>query len=230
MLLFILSACEVLTPYLEEVREPPTEVLYGGSVLQGAPISENVLLETGAVTFFDLSGEVLAEAEQPYPSNLGYWRASLPVSKAYALRIEAEDSYPSVWRATTPDQTGLWFTGALFSWPYAQVDPFFESLSESLSLEIADLKTEDVVHLWGQVLNPEVATIGDWLVRDADGKRPEVYGFAIQEDGALVQTEVAPIHYFFAFNLSPGNIEVAGVNYIAEAGDLITAWWYEVLE
>ena len=230
MLLLTLSACDVLTPYLEEVRETPTEVLYGGSVVQGAPVGENLLLEAGSVTFFDLSGEVLAEAEQPYASNLGYWRAKVPVSTPYILRIEAEDSYPSIWRDTTPGQAGLWFTGALFSWPHAQVDPFFESLSENLSIEIADLKTEDVVHLWGQVLNPEAATISDWLVRDSDGKRPEVYGFAIQEDGSMVQTEEAPIDYFFAFNLTPGDIEVAGVNYSAEAGDLISAWWFEVLE
>jgi hypothetical protein len=230
MLLFALSACDLLTPYLEEVREDPTEVYYGGSVLQGAPTGENSLLEIGSLTFWDEDGELMAEGEQPYTSSPGYWRALLPVNTPYGLRIESDESYPALWRATTPSQTGLWFTGALFSWPHAQIDPFFEALGESLDIEIADLKTEDVVHLWGQVSNPEDAELSDWLVRDANGKRPTIYAFEIAEDGVLIQTEQAPIHYFFAFNLSPGDIEVAGVNYAAQAGDLISAWWYEVLE
>jgi hypothetical protein len=230
MLLFVLSACELLTPYLEEVREEPTEVYYGGNVVQGAPNGENDLLESGLLAFWDLQGDLLAEAEQPYAASPGYWRAQLPISEPFLLRIEAEDSYPALWRFLSPAQTGLWFTGALFSWPHAQVDPFFEALGETLDVEIADLKTKEVVHLWGQVQNPEDASLGDWLVRDGEGKRPIVYAFEITEDGTLVETEQAPIHYFFAFNLSPGDIEVAGVNYAAQPGDLISAWWYEVLE
>jgi len=230
MLLLALTGCELLTPYLEEVREDPVEVLYGGSVLQGAPTGDNEVMSEGTVRFFSLDGSLLAEAEQPYSTSPGFWRALLPVDYPYTLRIKAEDSYPAVWRATTPSQTGVWFTGAVFSWPHDQVDPFFEVLAENIGTEIADLKTEDVVHVWGQTTNPEAATLADWPVRDGVGKRPDVYGYEILEDGSMQRTEQAPMHYVFAFNLAPGDIEVAGVTYSAEAGDLITAWWYEVLE
>jgi hypothetical protein len=230
MLFLALAGCEFLGPYLEEIREDPTEVVYGGTVLQGAPNGENAVLSEGALSFYDLADGLLAEAEQPYASSPGYWRAALPVNQPYLLRIEAEDSYPSLWRASGPAQTGLWFTGALFSWPHSQVDPFFDALSEDLDLEILDLKTEEVVHLWGQVLNPDAASLADWPVRDGDGERPDVYGYALLEDGSMVQTEVAPMHYVFAFNLAPGDIEVAGVSYSTQAGDLISAWWYEVME
>ena len=157
--------------------------------------------------------------------------AQLP-GEGFTLRVEGsqEDSYPAVWRGRSPEETGLWYTGALFSWPHSTVDPFFESLAESLDIEIGDLKEDPVVHLWGQVSNPEDASRADWPVRDGDGKRSEVFCFEQLEDGSLVRNDEGPVHYVFAFDLAPGDIEVAGVVYRAEAGDVLAPWWFEVME
>ena len=153
----------------------------------------------------------------------------LPPSTSFNLRIESEDAYPAVWRGRSPNESGIWLSGALFSWPHASIDPLFEALAESLEIEISDLKTDDVVHLWGQVLNREDADVTDWPIRDGEGRRVEAYTFRQQEDGALQYVEEAPIDYVFAFDLAPGAVEVAGVVYESQAGDLLAPWWFEVL-
>ena len=228
MLILLLTGCDI-TPYLEEVREDPVEVQYSGTVYQGAPSGDNVLLTQGSMVFSDVEGELLAEAQQREDLP-GYWQVSLPVGVAYNLRIEAEESYPAIWRASAPYGQAFWFSGAFFSLPHEQVDPFFEAVAEAVGIEIGDLKTDDVVHVWGRIDNSENAEPRDFPIRDGEGKRPEVYAFEELEDGSLLQTEDGPVRYVFAFDLTPGEIEVAGVKYITEPGDLIAAWWYEVLE
>ena len=229
MLILLLTGCESILPYLEEVREDPVEVMYSGTVYQGAPSGENAFLTEGSMVFSDLDGGLIAEAEQREDLP-GYWQVSLPVGVAYNLRIEAPDSYPAIWRSSAPYGQAFWFSGAFFSFPHEQVDPFFDAVAEAVGVEIGDLKTDDVVHVWGRIDNPESAEPRDFPIRDGEGKRPEIYAFEELEDGTLVRTEDGPVRYVFAFDLMPGEIEVAGVTYSTEPGDLIAAWWYEVLE
>lgn len=229
MLWLSLFGCDFLQPYLEEVREETTEVAYGGWIAEGPMGADTPMLVDGTVNFWGLDGQLLAEAEQPFADSPGYWRVVLPPSTPFNLRIEADDSYPAVWRGYSPNESGIWLSGALFSWPHSAVDPFFEALAESLEIEISDLKTEEVVHLWGQVLNREDADPSDWPIRDGEGKRVDAHTFRQQDDGSLVLVEEAPIDYVFAFDLAPGTIEVAGVEYESQAGDLLAPWWFEVL-
>ena len=224
-----LFGCDFLQPYLEEVREETSEVTYAGWISEGPMGSDSVMLSTGTVTFHDADGELQWEAEQPFADSPGYWRVVLPPSTPFNLRIESENAYPAVWRGRSPNESGIWLSGALFSWPHASIDPLFEALAESLEIEISDLKTDDVVHLWGQVLNREDADVSDWPIRDGEGRRVEAYTFRQQEDGALQYVEEAPIDYVFAFDLAPGAVEVAGVLYESQAGDLLAPWWFEVL-
>ena len=229
MLWLSLFGCELLQPYLEEVREETTEVAYGGWISAGPVGSDTEMLVDGTVEFWGVDGELLSEAEQPFADSPGYWRVVLPPDTPFNLRIESEEAYPAVWRGRSPNESGIWLTGALFSWPHSAVDPFFEALEESLAIEVADLKTEDVVHVWGQVTNREDADASDWPIRDGEGRRVEPYTFRQQEDGSLVLVEEAPVDYVFAFNLAPGAVEVAGVIYDSQAGDLLAPWWFEVL-
>ena len=164
MFLFLITACDVLQPYLEEVREETTEVVYAGTVLEGPPASENPNFTDGVLAFTVDGQTEPVLASQPFAENPGYWRVTLPPGEGFTLRVEGsqEDSYPAVWRGRSPEETGLWYTGAVFSWPHSTVDPFFESLAESLDIEIGDLKEDPVVHLWGLVSNPEDASRADW--------------------------------------------------------------------
>ena len=237
MLFLALAGCDLVQPYLEEVREDPTVVSYQGWISQGPIGAEYTMLSDGTVFFYDEwgqiiydeEGEEMGEAEQPHDERPGYWEVALPPDFPFQLRIEAPDSYPAVWKGRSPSQSGIWLSGALFSWPHATVDPFFEAISESLDIEIGDLKSEEVVHLWGQVLNREDADGSDWPIRDGDGRRVDTYTFRRLDDGSLVLEDEAPIDYVFAFDLTPGTIEVAGVVYETQAGDLVAPWWFEVL-
>ena len=54
----------------------------------------------------------------------------------------------------------------------------------------------------------------------------------VEEDGSWQLTDTAPVDYFFAFGLPPGELELveAGVTlerYIASPGDMVLAWWLE---
>ena len=229
MLLLSLIGCDLVQPYLEEVREETTEVSYGGWISEGPMGSNTPMFSEGSVLFHSESDELLAEGQQPFADSPGYWRVTLPPATPFHLRIEAEGSYPAVWKGRSPNESGIWLSGALFSWPHEVVDPFFEALEESLDITIGDLKSEEVVHLWGQVLNRDDADSSDWPIRDGEGKRVEPYTFRQLEDGSLVLEEEAPIDYVFAFDLAPGTIEVAGVEYKTQAGDLLAPWWFEVL-
>ena len=76
---------------------------------------------------------------------------------------------------------------------------------------------------------PRALDASDWPIRDGEGKRVDPFTFRQQEDGSLIQVDEAPVDYVFAFNLAPGAVEVAGVVYESQAGDLLAPWWFEVL-
>ncbi len=244
-----LSACQ----FLVEVREPPTEVSYGGTVYDGLPDGDgDVVLSAGTVDFLVpdadpgadrqalIDAGELYEATQPYSSSPGYWQATLPADTELVVRIETESSYPSVFSGRSPSWTGYWFAGVLFSWEKTTTDEFLVSLADQLGVDLAPLDDGEKVHLWGVTRDDEQAarlegrkiTVIDGADRDVN-----VYPFEITEEGLLSQNYDAPVHYFFAFNLEPGDIalvlegesgETVTERYPTLGGDMIGAWWLGV--
>ncbi len=244
MIWTLLLACEPGSPLcnysgLCEDVEPglPTEVLYTGAVTQGPSGPDVPLMEEGVLTFEDpQSGETIALGEQPYASSLGVWRAVLEPGIDFQLRVESEGAYPALWRGRAPEQDGLWYTGALFSWPEEVWGGFIEQLA-GLEEAPLDLRTEDVVHLWGVPVDKDLATqaLGPDRVVVIDGEGVEA-DVVLVGAGEAEEGQDAPT-YFMAFNLAPGEIvvqvtgesgDVAETTYRARAGEVVSAWWFEV--
>lgn len=232
MLLILLAGCE----YLEEQRETPAFVYYGGTVLSD-PADSSALLTDGELRFRDDAGEVfvdddgepLDEAERPYAdSSPGYWRAQVPADVPFQLTVApAADGYPAVFRGRTPSGDGVWFTSFVFSWPQIALDEHVASMGEQLGAEPTVLSESGLVHLWGSFYLPEAAP-GDLVVTDGAGNVVDVHYWVVvdedtddQDDETLaafapgaVDPELiepataAPVTWFTAFDLEPGEITI----------------------
>lgn len=251
LLLATLSGCQ----FLVEIREPPAQVSFGGTIYDGVPTGgEDVVLTSGTVDFMspdvDLSlpmALLIADgawwpASQPFPSSPGYWQAALPPDTPVVTRIETESSYPSVFAGRTPTWDGYWFAGVLFSWDRAYTSEFLGGLADQLSVGLADLDDGEAVHLWGVVRDDEAAARLEGrkiTVLDGAGDEARVFSFELTEDGYLSENLGAPVHYFFALNLAPGDIQLTlegpsgdseTEHYPTRGGDMIGAWWLGVPE
>jgi hypothetical protein len=240
----LLLACEpgsALCSYsgLCEDVEPglPEEVFYAGAVTEGPSGPDVPLMEKGALTFEDPeTGQELAVGEQPDPSNPGLWRAVLEPGVEYQVRIESENAFPAIWRGRAPQQNGFWFTGALFSWPFEVWGEFVDQL-HGLEEDPANIQEAELVHLFGVPVDEALVTLplgpDRVVVTDGAGTQANVVFVEVSEP---VEGEDTPI-YFMAFNLAPGDItvqvtgesgELAETTYSARAGEIVTAWWFEV--
>jgi hypothetical protein len=251
VLIATLSACQ----FLVEVREPPTEVSYGGTIYDGVPTGDaDAVLTDGTVDFMvptvdleeprqDLIDDgLLWVGSQPFSSSPGYWQVTLPVETELAVRMETPSSYPSVFTGRSPSWSGYWFAGVLFTWDRVYTDEFLYSLTEQLGVTAADLDDGERVHLWGVLRDEEEAARLEGrkiTIIDGDGAEATVYPFELTEDGFLSQTYDAPVHYFYAFNLAPGDIQLVlegpsgdtvTEHYPTRGGDMIGAWWLGVPE
>ena len=251
VLIATLSACQ----FLMEVREAPEEVSYGGTIYDGVPTGDaDVVLTEGTVDFMvptvDLDRErqslmeegVLWEATQPYSSSPGYWQVTLPVDTEVAVRLETPSSYPSVFTGQSPSWSGYWFAGVLFTWDRDYTAELLGGLGEQLGVTVADLDDGERVHLWGVLRDDDEAEKLEGrkiTVIDGDGVEASVYPFELTEDGFLSQNYDAPVHYFYAFNLAPGDIQLVlegssgdtvTEHYPTRGGDMIGAWWLGVPE
>jgi len=181
-------------------------------------------------------------ASQPYESSPGYWQVTLPIDTQVAVRMETPSSYPSVFTGRSPSWSGYWFAGVLFTWDRVYTTEFLASLAEQLSITLDDLDDGDSVHLWGVLRDDDQAVKLEGrkiTVIDGDGHDASVYPFELTEDGFLAQNYDAPVHYFFAFNLAPGDIQLVlegpsgdtvTEHYPTLGGDMIGAWWLGVPE
>ncbi len=239
VILLSLIACDLIDPYLREVRTPPEEVSFSGNVMD-SPLVSDVLFsgagEGGMVWRFD---EVLVEGE-PYevlgeenPSSPGYWGAVLPAGERYQLRIDGgEGYYPAVFQDVAPAASALWFTGAIFGWPVEQAEPWLVDTSAQLGVSLGG---GGVAHLWGYIDPDSQETFDPSLLEIVDGEGALAVAAAwdVAEDGSWVLTDAPPAVYFLAFNLAPGDVTLSlgdlSVTYTdVRGGDLITPWSFVV--
>ncbi|HJN75229.1 MAG TPA: hypothetical protein QGF58_14975 [Myxococcota bacterium] len=222
----LLLACYVVTP------EPSSEVTVQGWVYDSPLAGEGEVISTGSVTYLDNNLVELTEAEQPFPSYPGYWRATIPADEEYNLVIDGGEGYhPAIWRGRAP--TGDAQSFPVFGFRSEQVDTFFEDLEAVTGVDV-HVGTEDLVHVWGSPNDPESVS-GDEIGVYANGGAGGVLAFAVNDEGVLEQTVDSPVHYFFAFNLEPGEIVVAfdqdGVvteeAYATVGGDIVAPWYFE---
>ncbi|MCB9744944.1 MAG: hypothetical protein H6741_29180 [Alphaproteobacteria bacterium] len=250
MLLLTLLACELVEPFLHEVREAPTEVSITGYLYNGPfPDADDIVItgEEAVVRALDPEDGVslLFEGQELYPETYpGYWGLVLEPEQPYLLRIDGGPGhYPALWSGVAPPGDGLFPSEAavgdslrtgIFGWPQDFVDAFFAQLAESEGVEIQDLALGEVCHLWGGPADPE-AVRGDRItVEGGDGQPATVFAYTVDEEtGGLVRTSDGPVYYFLAFNLAPGEVLVrfdgdaaATTLYPAEGGDLIAPWYF----
>ena len=184
---------------------------------------------------FDLDGELMAPATQPYANNLDTWQVELAASVDYQLRIEAPEAYPALWRGRAPRHSGYWYTGSVFSWPHATIDPFVETLRTDQGMDISELADGLVSHLWGVAVDEEGLVRGlqasQIEVIDGAGESAEIVLALVGEDEGV---ENPPV-FFLAFDLAPGEVEVrvegesgewASTRYLCEGGEVLSPWWF----
>lgn len=247
--LLLLPACELVEPFLYEVRTDPEEVSLSGYLYNGPyPDAEDPVItgSEAAVTALDPADgvTVIAEGEEPYPDTYpGYWSLTFAPEQEFLLRIEGgPEHYPALWAGRAPPGNGLFPSTAevgaqqragVFGWPMELVDGLFAEIAASEGVDLQDLAEGEICHLWGGPFDPE-AVRGDQLaVEGGDGEPATVFAYTLDADsGALVRTTAGPVYYFFAFNLAPGEVWVeldgeASTAYIAEGGDLISPWFFQ---
>ncbi|MCB9762880.1 MAG: hypothetical protein H6739_23975 [Alphaproteobacteria bacterium] len=252
MWLWLLAGCEVIGPFLYEVRAPTDEVTLSGYIYNGPFPSEDAPTITGkdaSITAYDADdGEtVLAAGEEIYPDTYpGYWQLTLPPETPYLMRIDGgADAWPALWAGESPPGDGLFpGTAALgdgvragvFGWPRDVTDDTFAAIAEQERVDLFDLADGAVVHLWGGPAVPEDIRGDRIYVEDGAGRPATVYAYAVDpESGALVRTNDAPVHHFFAFNLVPGAVLVrfegdnndATTLYFTDGGEIVSPWFFE---
>ena len=236
--------------YLEEVREDPTEVSWGGyvyaylsevdeAVVLSEATTDNPIVEP-AVELVDLTDTSLAEATQPYTDSPGYWRFdTAPVGKDVAIRVSGEGLTPTVWRGVVPGGTATWLTGVIYAYEATIYDDFFASIDGFQGMDFPSLVDSESTVLWGEPLSPE-----DWAgaiitVTDGEGISAEVLALAYDDTGALVEASDGAIDLFLAPDLAPGTVtlrvEASGrvateTSWPARAGDLLSAVFYALPE
>lgn len=218
VLLALLLACATE----RGVRDAPDVVSYAGWVYLGPPSAE-VVLANGTLAFTTEEGAF--EAQQPYVDYPGYWLAELPASTPFQLRIEGEGAYPTVWAGDAPSANGSWFAGALFAAETTYVDELFGALDTGMRRPGA--LADGATHLWGVPNEPDA-----WACEDVRVQGGGVTCYSIDESGALARVDEGPVDWFFAFDLTPGEVALDDgtgpiETWTTGAGDLVMALWLE---
>lgn len=241
-LLLLLPACAQLDALLSEQRGPVTEVVLSGYVYSTPdPTTEADVVIDGAFTVEDPDGAPVAEgaAYDPvaYP---GYWLVEVPAESELLLRITPADdaSLPTVWRLRSPGGDAVWdgATGpadlpgyALFAWPLELAQARFDAVAALAALPSSDLGDAESCGLWGATVDPDGAAPDSFRLTDAAGEPHPVFAVAVDpETGEMTLATAPPVHYFFAFDLPPGAIDVAlgeaETRYTCRGGELLTPW------
>lgn len=204
-------------------RDPGDVVEYDGYLYAGPDASSETLLATGTVRFrLDGGAEVLAE--QPFAEDSpGYWRAELPASTPFALRVESEGAYPAVWRGVSPAADGSWYSGALFGGSKAEVDAWFATFG----IGVDPVAWGQSVQVWGAPWDAEAWDCAAVRVNGA----PVACFAQDAATGTTVPVQSGAFTWFVATGLEPGGTLVeSGLGgqelYDAVAGDLVYAFWF----
>ena len=242
--LVTLTGCLPSTVYDREELSDGDTVGWSGWVYADIPADNVPVLEVGAVTVTDESGEIVAEGEQPSTGSPGYWQIDVPPQTDVTIRIEGDGVQPTVWRTMTPSARAYWFAGALFTVSPVTMDTFWSQLSELFG---APETTEDGVSLYGQPILRNEADEAAWTdahleVWDEDGGVHEVFALSLDEATgglALAGPGTGPISTFAAPSLPPGPVRLIvdgsdGRSMVAywtgQPGDLLSAFYMALPE
>ncbi len=221
-MLFLLLACTD-----ERGPRDPSDVVELDGYVYAGPTDPDVQLTGGTLTFTPEGAEPIA-AEQPFVDDYpGYWRADVPASVPYSLRIVGNTGYPAVWRGTAPAADGSWFSGALFGADTDQVDTFLAGLELPTTITPAPLGEGEFAHVWGY---PWVAEGWDCALVSVNGE-PAICYLQDPTTGYTSRVDAGPFTYFVSLNLLPGEVVVdSGIGgaetYMAEGGDMVFAFWF----
>ena len=233
MIFLFLNAC---------LSQTTPSITWNGYVYQQTLEEDDglALFDNGTVQLMDLSGNVLAQASNPFEGTPSYWQFDLTqeqLQNEVAIRVSAENTVAMVWRAQTPSTNATWLSGGLLTQEVDYAQTYFDSFTSEIT--DVDVTDDTVVHLWGQPL------IGaDWAnvtieVFDGEGESAEVFTFTQLSNGSLTSDTSSGVTWFFAWNLVPGDIEVrvttelgesASTVYPTQGGDIVSAMFYALPE
>ena len=238
----LLISCQ----YLEEVREDPVTVRWGGYVYAYLADAEEAVflselttdapITAPAVELVDLTDSSLQEGTQPYDSSPGYWIfEEVAVGEEVAIRVSGEGLTPTVWRGVVPSGTATWLNGVLYAYETSIYDEFFSTIDGLQGVTFSSLVDSEDALLWGEPLYPEDWAGTEISVIDGEGAAAAVLALAYDDSGALLEAAGGPVDLFLAPNLAPGTVTLRVVSssgsaietdYPARAGDLLSAVFY----
>lgn len=240
LLLLLLTACETLEGLLSEQRGPVTDVVLSGYIYSTPdPQTEADVMTAGTLTVEDPDGAPLAEGEAYDPVGYpGYWLVEVPAERELLLRLTPAAGLTTVWRLRSPGGDAVWdgATGpaelpgyALFVWPLELAQARVDAVAELAGVATMDLTDPAACGLWGATAEPDATSPEALRVTDAAGAPRTVVAVALDPTTGEMSLAVAPpVHYFFAFDLPPGAVDVAlgeaETRYTCRGGELLTPW------
>ena len=250
MLLF-LTACQIANT---TTADGDGVVTISGWLYEDPFVTESseVITTPGSLEVLDSIGEPLAvdgeslhDGIQPFDGHPGYWRWWALPEQPYFLRIDGgEDYHPALWAGWAPTDNGI-VQALIFGFETEDTAEWFAAISDATGLPL-DMEGE-LVHLWGHFdedycaldgSEQDCPTVQDIeILSGPDGHVNVVIGFTVDpEDGTLVQSQVDPIRYFYAFNMEPNypvdlRVTRDGAEVVQSYGpgprDIIAAWYFE---
>jgi hypothetical protein len=242
LLLVSLTACAQLDGLLTEVRAPVTDVVLSGYVYSTPdPQTEADVLTAGVMTVEDPDGAPIAEGAAYDPVGFpGYWLVEVPAETELLVRLTPADDLglKTIWRLRSPGGDAVWdgATGsadlpgyALFTWPLSLAQETFDAVATLAGAEPMDLEDPARCGLWGATADPEATDPSALTLTDAAGLASPVVAVAVDPaTGAMAVATAPPVHYFFAFDLPVGAVDVAlgeaMTRYTCRGGELLTPW------
>ena len=242
LVLVPLTACAQLEGLLTEVRAPVTTVLLSGYVYSTPdPQSEADVVVAGALVVEDPDGEPITEGAAYDPVGYpGYWLVEVPAETELLLRLTPAEGegLTTVWRLRSPGGDAVWdgATGpadlpgyALFAWPLSLAQDRLDAVATLAGLPPADLSDPSRCGLWGATADPQATDPSALTVTDAAGAASPVVAVAVDPaTGVMSLATAPPVHYFFAFDLPQGAVDVAlgqaQTRFTCRGGELLTPW------
>ena len=195
-------------------------------------------LPDATMSLKDQDGTWLMDSELPYSGTAHYHNFALEntwVEQNISVLIQSPTTHTILWNGQLPDTNASWLPGTLFAPETSFIESYFVNFDSNDEI----LWSDEVVHVWGQPLIPE-----DWSnvqieIWDGDGTMVEVQTFA-QVDSLISNDTSNGIQWFFAWNLSPGDITITitsnesnesiSSHYPTTGGEIISSLFYALPE
>lgn len=200
------------------------EVDFEGWVYSSPALTDSDLMSEGYLAFTLPDGDLVV-GEQRYEDYPAYWSVSLPPGVEFDLRIEADGAWPTLWRGNAPESDGIWFAGGMFAADEAYMEALVAALPLGAFASVGDLADGEVAHLWGTPAD------SGWDCADIRVAEQPVLCVTVSEDGTVSAIEEGEPDWFFAFDLSPGEVLVESglggeATYAATGGAWIFALYF----